>query len=536
MSSPQQIDGIIQFLHDRSAYVRSVIPSGVQLESLLPVEQGIRKTAEPVAALHGLADYRAQSVLVNGYPATFRTNNEWQLGSYVASPVVFGATWRYRDDGSDQGQAWRELDFEVDENWKEGRAQLGYGDRDERTVVDFGPDPDNKYITTYFRHEFEISDASRYLDLALEYVRDDGAVIYLNGMEIVRSNLPLDEAIDYQTLAPENITGSAERTRHAVVLDPALLINGKNVLAVEVHQAMADSADLSFDLRMYGRFHPVNAGVPLHPGLNRVVVQAMSQTDGQGEVVAEEFVDIWYDDGDVVPVDGELPAGETVWTAAEGPYQVRGQLVVPTDARLTIEPGTSVYFEEDAELLVHGTIVAQGEEHVRIRFTSVPGAAFVPNRPGGRPGLPDGPPRWEGIHLVDSMSEENVLAFADIEYAQDSQGSIGVNASSLLVDHVTFHGTYLRMVYGVNASLVVQHSTFPDVFGPDEDPVTIGLDNVAEPIKITGRAPVGGQLRIAYNTFGTNKGHNDVIDADSRRVGDRTDSADYRKRLSRSGR
>ena len=57
------------------------------------------------------------------------------------------------------------------------------------------------------------------------------------------------------------------------------------------------------------------------------------------------------------------------------------------------------------------------------------------------------------------------------------------------------------------------------MFGPDEDPVTIGLDNVAEPIKIIGRTPVGGQLRIEYNTFGTNKGHNDVIDADSRRVG-----------------
>ena len=165
VSSPQQIDGIVKFLHDRSAYVRSIIPSGVQLESLLPIEQGIRKTTEPVAALHGVADYRAQSVVVNGYPATFRTSNEWQLGSYVSSPVVFGSTWRYRDDGSDQGQAWRELDFEVDENWKEGRAELGYGDRDERTTVDFGPDPDNKYITTYFRHEFDLPDASRFLDL-----------------------------------------------------------------------------------------------------------------------------------------------------------------------------------------------------------------------------------------------------------------------------------------------------------------------------------------------------------------------------------
>ncbi len=518
VASPQEIDWIRNYLQNRANYVRSIIPSGIQINSYLSAEQGLVKTTMADAVLLGTADYRAQSVMINGQVVPFDTQNQWQIGSQVRTLLWNGSTWSYLDNGTDQGSAWREVDFVLDENWKSGRAQLGYGDRDERTEIEYGPDAANKYITSYFRQEFEVSDASRFLDLTLGLIRDDGAVVYLNGVEVVRSNMPAGEPIDYQTLATDNITGGAEGTQYYFNIDPALLREGKNVIAVEVHQAMVDSEDLSFDARLFGRFHLPNAGVPLNPGLNRVVVQAMSQVAGQGEVVAEEYIDIWYDDGDVVSVSGELPAGETVWTAAAGPYHVSGQLVVPANARLTIEPGTSVFFEQDAELLVRGTLVAQGTQHARIRFSSIPGAPFVPNRPGGRPGLPDGPPRWKGIHLIGSMADENVIAFADIEYAQDGDGSIGVNKSSLLVDHVTFRGTHLRMIYGVDASMTVQYSTFPDVFGPDEDPVTIGLDNVAEPIKIIGRTPAGGRLLIAYNTFGTNKGHNDVIDADSNRV------------------
>ena len=74
------------------------------------------------------------------------------------------------------------------------------------------------------------------------------------------------------------------------------------------------------------------------------------------------------------------------------------------------------------------------------------------------------------------------------------------------------------MVFGNNASMTVKDSTFPDMFGPEENPALLGLDNVAEHIKIIGRTPTGGVLRIENNSFGTNKGHNDVIDADSNRV------------------
>ena len=54
--------------------------------------------------------------------------------------VSAGASWRYLDDGSDQGSAWRNPGFD-DTGWASGAAQLGYGDGDEATMVGYGPDP-----------------------------------------------------------------------------------------------------------------------------------------------------------------------------------------------------------------------------------------------------------------------------------------------------------------------------------------------------------------------------------------------------------
>ena len=76
-------------------------------------------------------------------------------------------------------------------NWASGPAQLGYGDGDEDTVVDCSNVANcntNNYITTYFRYTFNVPDASLYSGLNLSVLRDDGAVVYLNGVEIWRTS------------------------------------------------------------------------------------------------------------------------------------------------------------------------------------------------------------------------------------------------------------------------------------------------------------------------------------------------------------
>jgi hypothetical protein len=167
------------------------------------------------------------------------------LGAVLLVPA--GAVWRYLDDGSIQDDAWRLPDF-PDSDWKAGPAQFGYGDGDEATVVGYGSDPTARHITTWFRHAFEVADANRFSRLVLNLVRDDGAVVYLNGRELVRDNLPAGP-ISSQTLASSAV-GVDENQFHRYDLSPSSLVTGRNVLAVEVHQANPASSDLSFDAQL----------------------------------------------------------------------------------------------------------------------------------------------------------------------------------------------------------------------------------------------------------------------------------------------
>jgi hypothetical protein len=165
----------------------------------------------------------------------------------VPTLIAAGSAWKYLDNGSDQGAAWRAAGFN-DSAWQSGAAQLGYGDGDEATVVASGPSS-NKYITTYFRHHFAVADASAVTALALRLLRDDGAVVYLNGVEVFRSNMPTG-TITHLTRAASTESSAASRAWHEAALSPALLSDGDNVLAVEVHQVNPTSGDISFDLEL----------------------------------------------------------------------------------------------------------------------------------------------------------------------------------------------------------------------------------------------------------------------------------------------
>jgi hypothetical protein len=164
--------------------------------------------------------------------------------------IPAGAGWSFLDDGSDQGSGWKEVDFDA-LGWGQGAAELGYGDGDEATVVSFGGVPTNRLITTYFRTTFVVADPSLYNALKINLLRDDGAVVFLNGAEIRRDNLPAG-AIGHTTLASTALGVPAEATFYETVHGADLLVAGLNTVAVEVHQANATSSDVSFNLELTG--------------------------------------------------------------------------------------------------------------------------------------------------------------------------------------------------------------------------------------------------------------------------------------------
>jgi hypothetical protein len=165
--------------------------------------------------------------------------------------VSANASWKYLDNGSNQGTAWRMLAYS-DASWSTGNAELGYGDGGEATVVSYGPSSTNKYITTYFRKTFNLSGPFSFPGgLELSLIRDDGAVVYINGVEVWRNNMPTG-TIAYNTLASGFIDGSAESTWITTVINSNVLVSGTNVIAVEIHQSSASSSDISFNLKLKG--------------------------------------------------------------------------------------------------------------------------------------------------------------------------------------------------------------------------------------------------------------------------------------------
>lgn len=164
--------------------------------------------------------------------------------------VPRGDRWRLFDRGQQPEGAWTTMDYDSGE-WPQQHAPLGYGDRSVARELRFGKDPKNKFRTTYFRKSFSVGEPVETAKSAAIHLRcDDGAIVYLNGKEIVRRLLPEGE-ITFDTMATSTVDGEDERTWHRFEVDPALLQPGKeNVLAVELHQGKPDSSDLILDLEL----------------------------------------------------------------------------------------------------------------------------------------------------------------------------------------------------------------------------------------------------------------------------------------------
>ena len=151
-----------------------------------------------------------------------------------------------------------------------------------------------------------------------------------------------------------------------------------------------------------------------------------------------------------VMLESQIPGGtitvDTVLIAEAGPYRITGNVVVNAGVTLTIEPGTTLFFDSGTSLTVNGRLLAEGTEYETIRFTRVPG--------GGN---------WGGIQFANTM-EDNRITYAVLEYGVTSNGLVGVVNSNLLVDHSTFDHTDRRRIRTLDSSLIVRNSYFTNIF------------------------------------------------------------------------
>lgn len=258
-----------------------------------------------------------------------------QLVNAPGDPIPLigrGSVWRYFDLGSEPpevgGLAWCDPDY-PDTSWSAGPAVLGFAGAAPQVPVatqtrrwitgTSGPQVD----TTYLRREFTLESAADITGLVMEILRDDGAVIYLNGVELLRENMP-GGAVGYGTWA-SSVVGNADQTTYFTRLSDAvhLLRPGVNVLAVSVHQANAGSTDKYFDISVAGTPVPYGATVPIHQA---GALKARAYEGGEWSPLAE--------------ISAELPAGAPIhsWNF-EGAANFLQPSQTAGGAGLTVQPG-----------------------------------------------------------------------------------------------------------------------------------------------------------------------------------------------------
>jgi chitodextrinase len=152
-------------------------------------------------------------------------------------PIALNHVWRYLDTGIDPGPGWFQPGF-ADGSWSTGAAELGAGDGDETTVIVNRP-------VVWFRTTFAVQSPAQISSALLSMVVDDGAVVYLNGVEVARDNMPVGPIGPDTPAASYRWTRADETALRDFPLPASLLVAGANTLAVSVHNGPG-SIDLSF--------------------------------------------------------------------------------------------------------------------------------------------------------------------------------------------------------------------------------------------------------------------------------------------------
>lgn len=139
----------------------------------------------------------------------------------------------------------------------------------------------------------------------------------------------------------------------------------------------------------------------------------------------------------------EIPAGDVsgAWTKANSPYHINGEITIPNDSTLTIEPGVEVVFTGHYKFNVQGRLLAIGTETDTILFTINDTTGFHNLT------IPDG--GWHGIRFMDTPSnnDSSKIVYCKLQYGKANTGAgyydrfggaLCVKINKLLVSHCMF--------------------------------------------------------------------------------------------------
>ena len=167
--------------------------------------------------------------------------------------LAAGSTWKYLfDNNVTLDDSWKQPSFS-DGSWKSGAAPLGWGSSGPiATNIDVQAGQ-TRAITSYHRAQFSVANPGSFSTFALSTRSDDGLVVYVNGTEVRRVNLPAGAITrtTYATAAPS--TASAIANPVTVDIPPNLIQQGSNTIAVEVHSNYRSTPNTSMAVTIEAR-------------------------------------------------------------------------------------------------------------------------------------------------------------------------------------------------------------------------------------------------------------------------------------------
>lgn len=235
-------------------------------------------------------------------------------------PIAKGSSWSYFDGGVLPAANWMMNSYQDDKDWKYGVAYLGYGDSDIKTNLSFGSDAGNKFTTAYYIKRFTVANPEVLAqNLQLSLGVDDGAIVYLNGQEISRFNMPVG-VVSNTTFAASKVDGTDETAYQVYTIPSSLLQAGENMLAVEVHQDSPNSSDTRFDLELVEKLadiiaNPVAMGC--EDGLEHIAcfTSLLPSAQVQSMVLPSSHdFQIIFSEGDIYSADGTAARGNNDFT------------------------------------------------------------------------------------------------------------------------------------------------------------------------------------------------------------------------------
>jgi len=157
-----------------------------------------------------------------------------------AQTLIFNknASWSYKDNNQAQPAGWNAATYDIS-TWAVGNGPMGYGDPVTTTI--------NSGLTTaYFAKDFTVDLSTLSDTMELGVMRDDGIIVYLNGEEVVRDNMPAG-AVTFNTFSSTTIDGSAESVYNIFSIPKSKFVNGVNRISIELHNRSTTSSDLRID-------------------------------------------------------------------------------------------------------------------------------------------------------------------------------------------------------------------------------------------------------------------------------------------------